>query len=302
MTEDPSLIKREKEARNVTIIGFIVNIIMTIVKFIAGIIGKSNAMIADSVHSLSDFLTDIIVLIFIRIASKPKDKNHHYGHGKFEVFAAVIIGVFLAIVGIGIVINAINLIILVLIKGKTIEKPGMISLIAAFISIIVKEILYWYTVLNGKKINSHALIGNAWHHRSDALSSIGTLLGIGGAIFLGEKVRILDPISAFIVSIFIFRVAFKIMLTNISDLLEVSLPEKTEKEILDIITNTDKEIKEPHNLKTRKIGNNYAIEIHIKVAKNMSVQHSHKIATKIENNLKNRYGFNTHIAVHIEPN
>ncbi len=293
-------IKREKEARKATLLGFFTNLIITIGKFIAGIIGKSNAMVADAVHSLSDFLTDIIVLIFMRIAAKPKDKNHDYGHGKFEVLATVLIGVFLIIVGIGIIINAFKLIIVV-VKGGIIERPGLISLIAAFISIIIKEILYWYTVIIGKKINSMAVIGNAWHHRSDALSSIATLLGIGCAIFLGEKARILDPISAIIVSIFIFRVGFRIMIPGIEDLLEVSLSQEIEKEILEIINTSDENIINPHNLKTRRIGSNYAIEIHINLDKNMTVFDSHSIATKIENNLREKYGKNTHVAVHIEP-
>lgn len=291
---------REKYATKVTLVGFIVNTLLTITKFISGVVGKSNAMIADSIHSLSDFLTDIIVLVFIKIASKPKDKNHHYGHGKFEMFATIIIGLFLIIVAIGLIWNGIKLIINFT-KGIIIEKPGYISLIAAIVSIVVKEILYWYTVIAGKKIKSDAVIGNAWHHRSDALSSIGTLIGISGAIFLGEKWRILDPISAIVVSFFILKVAFKIIIPNINDLLEVSLPEKIEEEILDIINTTDTEIKDSHNLKTRKIGNTYAIEIHIKVDKNMSVESSHNIATRIENNLREKYGNNTHIAVHIEP-
>ncbi|HOJ64206.1 MAG TPA: cation diffusion facilitator family transporter [Spirochaetota bacterium] len=292
--------EREKQATQITIVGFIVNLILTAAKFIAGIIGKSNAMVADAVHSLSDFLTDIIVIVFIKVASKPKDKNHHYGHGKFEIFATIIIGVFLVLVALGLIWNGIKLIISFT-KGVILEKPGLIALIAAIVSIVIKEALYWYTYLKGKKINSMAVIGNAWHHRSDAFSSIGTLLGISGAIFLGEKWRILDPISAIIVSIFILKVAFKLIMPNINDLLEISLPEKIENEILEIINNTDPEIKNSHNLKTRRIGNNYAIEIHIKVDKDMTVESSHNIATKIETNIREKYGENTHVAVHIEP-
>ena len=290
---------REKEIYKVTIIGAIGNLSLLIFKFIAGFLSNSAAMIADAVHSLSDFLTDIVVMIFVRISSKDEDENHHYGHGKFETLATVIIGIVLVAVGFGIMKNGITSIIEVT-KGNTIKSPGIIALVAALVSIIVKEILYRYTVIMGKKLDSPSVIANAWHHRSDAFSSIGTTLGIGGAIILGNKWTILDPIAAVVVSFFILKVAYQLTKAGLDELLEKSLPKEIEKKIIDILLSFD-EISSPHHLRTRRIGKSYSIEVHIRMDGAMSLYDAHQITVEIEKKLKEGLHKDIFINIHMEP-
>lgn len=276
-----------------------VNIFLSVLKLAAGILGRSGAMIADAVHSISDLATDVIVLVFARISSKPEDANHNYGHGKYETLATILISLALIAVGGGILADSIRNIRLVL-DGEVIGRPGAIALIAAVVSIIVKEILYRYTVRVGRQIDSPSVVANAWHHRSDALSSIGTLVGIGLAFFLGEKWRIADPLAALIVSIFIFKIALDLLKNGLGELLERALPAETEQEILDILT-LSKEVSEPHHLRTRRIGATIAIEVHIRVNPEMSVLRSHLLTVDIERRLKERFGPNTLISIHVEP-
>lgn len=262
------IMNRVKEARKVTWVGFAVNMVLTILKIIAGFLGKSTAMIADGIHSLSDFITDLFVIVFIGISGKEKDEDHRYGHGKYETFATLLISLALILVGIGIFWSGLSKIIQV-VDGGVLEQPTYLALFAAVISIIFKEALFWYTKIVGDKIKSNAVIANAWHHRSDAFSSIGTALGISGAIFLGESWRILDPIAGVIVSFFILKVAFELGMPSVHELLEKSLPKETEKSIIDVIESHPDVIFQ-HNLKTRKIGNIFAIDVHIKLDKNIS--------------------------------
>ena len=290
---------RQKSIYKVTWIGSIVNFMLLIFKFIAGILGHSSALIADAIHSLSDFVTDIIVIVFVRISGKPQDDDHKYGHGKYETLATAIIGLILFAVGIGILVNGATS-VAETIKGKILAAPSMIALIAAGVSIIAKEILYRYTIHMGKSLNSQAVIANAWHHRSDAFSSIGTFVGIGGAICLGEKWRVLDPIAAIIVSGFIIKVAIDLIKPCIDELLEHSLPAETEKEILDIILSFP-EVSSPHHLRTRRIGNNIAIEVHIRMDGWTPLENAHQTATAIERRLKEEYGPDTHVGIHMEP-
>ncbi|PKP06811.1 MAG: cation-efflux pump [Bacteroidetes bacterium HGW-Bacteroidetes-5] len=291
--------ERTKIAKRVTWIGFFINLLLTLAKLFAGIIGKSSAMVADAIHSLSDFLTDIVVIAFVSISGRESDENHHYGHGKFETFATLIIALVLFGVGVGILINGVEKIISS-IGGNKIEQPGMIAFWAAIISIISKEILFRYTLKIGKEIKSDAVIANGWHHRSDAFSSIGTALGISGAIFLGENWRILDPIAGVIVSFFIIKVAVELSIPSIKELLESSLPEEITTEI-DSIINSHPEIVRYHHLRTRKIGSIYAIDVHIKLHKEITFVRSHDIATELETELRNRFGRGTQISVHTEP-
>ncbi|MDD3079065.1 MAG: cation diffusion facilitator family transporter [Paludibacter sp.] len=291
--------QRTRQAQKVTWVGFFVNLGLTIFKLIAGFLGKSTAMIADGVHSLSDFVTDIIVIAFIEVSGKERDSDHQYGHGKYETFATMLISMALLIVGIGIFWNGFSKVIDV-IHGKTIEQPGILALIAAVISVIAKESIFWYTKKAGEKLESQAVIANAWHHRSDAFSSIGTALGISGAIFLGESWRILDPLAGIIVSFFIIKVAVQLGMPSMHELLERSLPKETVKEIEQIIS-SDKEIKAFHNLKTRKIGNIFAIDVHIKLDATITFVHSHDIATRLEKNLRSRFGSQTITSIHTEP-
>ena len=290
---------REKEIYKVTLWGSIVNFILLILKFVAGIVGHSAAMIADAVHSLSDFITDIVVIVFVRIAGKPQDEGHDYGHGKYETLATAIIGVILLGVGIGILVNSVKSIVDVF-NGEELKSPSIWALVAAAVSIVSKEILYQYTVFKGKRLNSKAVIANAWHHRSDAFSSIGTLIGIGGAIFLGAKWRVLDPVAAFVVSLFIVKVSVELVKPCLDELLEKSLPKEVEDRILAIIL-SHPEVSSPHHLRTRYIGNNVAIEVHIRMDGSMALSDAHEITKRIEASLKEEFGPDTHIGIHMEP-
>ena len=290
---------RERQIYKVTIIGSIANFVLLVFKFVAGVLGKSSAMIADAVHSLSDFVTHIIVLVFVKVSAKPQDAGHDYGHGKYETLATAIIGLVLLMVGTGIFWSGLSKILAVS-RGEEIGSPDLIALIAAVVSIVVKEILYRYSVIVGRRVQSQAVVANAWHHRSDAFSSIGTALGIAGAIFLGKDWHILDPIAAVVVSVFIVKVSIQLLIPCMNDLLEKSLPEKVEKEIITIIKE-DPQVADPHNLKTRRIGNDCAIEVHIRVYPDMTVREAHVVATGIENRLRAKFGARTHVAVHVEP-
>lgn len=291
--------EREKEIYKVTIVGSFVNFLLLIFKFVSGIVGHSAAMIADAVHSLSDFVTDILVLVFVKISSKPADKDHRYGHGKFETLATAIIGVVLLAVGIGIFYQGATSIYAVY-NGQVLPSPGYIALIAAAVSIAFKEAVYWYTTIKGKKLNSQAVVANAWHHRSDAFSSIGTLLGIGGAILGGEKWAVLDPIAAVVVSIFIVKVAISILNGSLQELLEHALPKTVQEEIKQLILSVDG-VSEPHHLRTRRVGSNYAIEVHIRMDGNLSLNEAHHITSLVEKKLKEKYGEGTNLSVHAEP-
>ena len=295
----PNTTTREKEIYKVTIIGSIVNFILLLFKFIAGIVGHSAAMVADAVHSLSDFVTDIVVIVFVKISGKPQDESHDYGHGKYETLATAIIGVVLFAVGVGILVNSVTGVVNAF-NGKVLEAPSMIALVAAAVSIMFKELLFQYTVHKGKTLDSKAVVANAWHHRSDAFSSIGTLIGIAGAIFLGERWRVLDPIAAFVVSVFIIKVAIDLVKPCVDELLEKSLSKEVEDRILSIVM-TNPEVDQPHHLRTRRIGNNIAIEIHIRMDGTMPLNEAHDITKKIEASLKNEFGPSTHIGIHMEP-
>lgn len=292
--------ERERDIYKVTLRGSLVNFILLVFKFVAGVVGRSSAMIADAVHSLSDFVTDVIVVVFVRISGKPQDKGHDYGHGKFETLATAIIGVALFVVGVGILVNVTKSIVGV-IRGEVLEAPGVLALVAAAVSVVFKELLYQYTVLEGKRHNSKVVIANAWHHRSDAFSSVGTLVGISGAMFLGEKWRVLDPIAAFIVSIFIIKVSIELTKSSIDDLMEKSLPEEVEQRIEEIILSYP-EVNSPHHLRTRQIGNNVAIEVHIRMNGELTLREAHDVTRLIEQSLRQEFGEDTHIGIHMEPN
>lgn len=297
--KEGNVISREKEINKVTIVGSVVNFLLLVFKFFAGIMGHSAAMLADAVHSLSDFVTDIIVLVFVRISSKPQDEGHDYGHGKYETLATAIIGIILLFVGFGIFWSGASSIYYFL-NGGSLPEPGMLALIAALVSIVSKEVLYQYTVFKGKQLNSQAVVANAWHHRSDALSSIGTAIGIGGAILLGSHWRVLDPAAAVIVSFFIMKVAIKLLMPCVDELLEKSLPADVEEEIQGIILSFPG-VSSPHHLRTRRIGNYYAIEVHVRMDGKITLEEAHHMATAIENKLKEKFGEGTHIGIHVEP-
>ena len=290
---------REKEIYKVTLVGGAVNVLLLVFKFIAGIIGHSSAMIADAAHSLSDFVTDVIVLVFVKISNKPQDKSHDYGHGKYETLALTLIGVALMAVAVGIIVKG-ALKIAAWANGEALEAPGKLAFWAAIVSIVLKEAVYRYTVIKARKLNSKAVEANAWHHRSDALSSVGTAVGIGGAVFFGARWTILDPIASVVVGAFIVKVAFDLLRNGIGDLMEQSLPEQVEEEILQLASSVQG-VTTPHDLRTRRIGNHYAIELHILMDGSITLKEAHDKASEVEDLLRQHYGEETHVAVHVEP-
>ena len=290
---------REKEIYKVTLIGSAGNAALLTFKFIAGIMGHSSAMIADAVHSLSDFVTDLLVLVFVSISAKPQDKSHDYGHGKFETIASFLIGLALVAAATGIVVSG-TMKLIDWWSGEQLEAPGWIALWAALLSIFIKELLYQYTARQGRKIDSQVMIANAWHHRSDALSSIGAALGIGLAIWLGQRWTVLDPVASIIVGLMLVKVAYELLKVSIGELTEQSLPADTEQEIEQIIKSFA-DVQEPHNLRTRRIGDHIAIEVHVRMDGQLPLNTVHERATTIERKLKERFGAKTHVTLHMEP-
>ena len=291
--------ERQKTIYKVTLIGGAVNVILLAFKFVAGILGHSDAMVADAIHSLSDFITDLIVLLFVYISGRPQDKTHDYGHGKYETLALIFIGVALMAVAIGIFTNGAQKIVSWY-HGEELAAPGMLALWAALVSILLKELTYLYTIRKARQLNSSSMEANAWHHRSDALSSIGTAIGIGGAVLLGKRWTVLDPLASIVVGAFIVKVAFDLINRGIGELMEKSLPDEVEDEIMRIAA-SEPDVIEPHDLKTRRIGNRYAIELHILMSGDITLAKAHDHADSIENQLKEKFGENTHVAIHMEP-
>lgn len=290
---------REKEIYKVTLMGSVGNVILMTFKLIAGFLGHSAAMLADATHSMSDFLTDLLVLVFVNISSKPQDKSHDYGHGKFETLATFFIGLALVAAATGIIVSG-AVKFADWLNGAQIEVPGKIALWAALVSILVKESLYQYTARKGKTLGSQAVVANAWHHRSDALSSIGAAIGIGGAILLGDRWTVLDPLASVVVGAMLVKVAWDVLRSSVNELTESSLPEETEHEIEEILTSFP-DVTEPHNLRTRRIGNRIAIEAHVRMDGELSLNKVHERANDIERKLKERFGMDTHVTLHTEP-
>ena len=290
---------RDRRIYRITLAGSIVNVVLLVFKFAAGILGHSAAMIADAIHSLSDFLTDIIVIVFVRLSSKPADHDHDYGHGKYETLATSVIGLALAVVAVLIGWDGIEKIVYVL-QGNRLESPGIIALWAALLSIVLKEWIFRATRKVANEVKSKALEANAWHHRSDALSSVGTAIGIGGAVMLGDGWAILDPIAAIVVCVLIIVTAFRIIRQASGELLEESLPKETEDRIEQIVYQ-DTLVSDIHKLHTRRIGNIIAIEMHLRMPAGITLAESHVHATAIEQSLKTEFGKGTHIMLHIEP-
>ena len=290
---------REKEIYKVTLVGSAGNAALLTFKFIAGVMGNSSAMIADAVHSLSDFVTDILVLVFVSISAKPQDTSHDYGHGKFETIASFLIGLALVAAATGIVVSG-ALKLWAWWGGAELESPGWIALWAAVLSIVIKELLYQYTARWGRKLDSQVMIANAWHHRSDALSSVGAAAGIGLALWLGQHWAVFDPLASVVVGLMLMKVAYELLKTSINELTESSLPAETEQEIEQIILSFG-DVRQPHNLRTRRIGNRIAIEAHVRMDGRLPLETVHERATTIERKLKERFGNNTHVTLHMEP-
>ncbi|MBR5432122.1 MAG: cation transporter [Bacteroidales bacterium] len=284
----------------VTLVGSIGNLVLLTFKFLAGVLGHSAAMIADAAHSLSDFVTDVIVLAFVRIGARPQDASHDYGHGKFETLATFFVALALVAAAVGIIVSG-AVKFAGWLQGETLSKPGAIALWAALISIVVKELLYRYTVSRGKALNSSVVVANAWHHRSDALSSVGAAIGIGGALLLGDRWTVLDPLASIVVGAMLVKVAWDLLKGSTGELTDSSLPEETEREVEDIIRSFP-QVSEPHNLRTRKIGNRVAIEVHVRMDGDMPLNKAHAIVSEMEHRLKDRFGRDSLVTIHMEPN
>lgn len=289
-----------KEVYRVTIWGSIINVVLLILKFAAGFLGHSAAMIADAIHSLTDFATDAVVLVCVTLGSKPVDKSHDYGHGKFETLATAVIALALLAVGVMICYSGVMKTYGAMVLGETLEQPGMVALIAAVVSIVLKEWAFRFTARVGRRCDSQAVMANAWHHRSDALSSVGTMFGIGGAIFLGPRWAVLDPLAAIVVSVFIVRASLGLIKQAVDELTDASLPEATENEIMEI-AGKEEGVQEIHNLRTRRIGNSIAIDMHVRMLGSATLFDAHQRATNIEHRLKDRFGTGTYVNVHLEP-
>lgn len=291
--------EREKEIFRVTIWGGIINVVLLVVKFAAGIFGHSAAMIADAVHSLTDFATDVVVLIFVHLGNKPADRDHDYGHGKYETLATAIIGTSLLAVGVLIFCSGMDKTWRV-IQGEMLPSPGKVALVAAVASIVLKEWAYRFTVKVGKLCQSEAVVANAWHHRSDALSSVGTMIGVGGAILLGNRWTVLDPLASIVVSLFIVRAAWQLMMESMKELTEASLSDEDEAVITHIAA-SEPGVSEVHNLRTRRVGNRIAIEMHARMLGSTPLVEAHLHATAIEHRLKEHFGPDTLVSIHLEP-
>ena len=290
---------REQQIAHVTLVGSVVNLLLVGLKATAGIAAHSAAMVSDAVHSLSDLITDFIVLVFVRVSGRPQDEGHDFGHGKYETLATLLIGLALAAAAVGIVVSGATKLAAWL-QGEDLPAPGRLALWAALVSIVAKELLYQYTRIRGKKLESTALKANAWHHRSDSLSSIGAAVGIGGAILLGDRWTVLDPLASIVVGAMLVKVAWDLMGPSFGELTERSLPAETENEMLEIIRSVEG-VCDPHNLRTRRIGNRVAAEVHIRLDGALTLDEAHERATEVERRFKVRFGEHSHIIIHMEP-
>ncbi len=294
MTED-----RLRKISTVTIWGAAANILLAALKFLGGILGRSSAMMADALHSLSDLVSDVVVLAMVRLSSKKKDSTHEYGHGKFETLGTAFVAFLLLAIGVKMVVEGVSKVWSVF-QGETLEVPGTIAFVVALVSIAVKELLYRWTDRVGKKCDSPATLTNAWHHRTDALTSVAAALGIGLARALGGRWAVLDPLVCCGISLFVFYIAIKMAIPALNELADASLPGETESRIKDILGSVDG-IKNVHELKTRRNGNDIIIDAHIVVDPEMSVREAHSITVKAETALRQALGQSTQISLHVEP-
>lgn len=288
-----------RTARHVTWVGFWVNAALGMLKVLAGIFGRSTAMVADGVHSFSDFITDIIVIVFVGISRRKADATYQYGHGKYETMATLMVAVILGVVGVLFMVDGAEKIYDAA-SGRPLPSPTWLALTMAVASIAAKEWLYRYTRRAGERIHSAVVVANAWHHRSDALSSLATLAGIAGAMALGDRWHILDPIAAMVVSVFIIIVAVRIGRPAVLELLEVSLPRETVEGMFRVLGNTPG-VEAFHHFASRRNGNMMIVDFHIKVDPQISVYDAHAIATEVESRLRGAYGNDMLVNIHIEP-
>ncbi|MEG1934242.1 MAG: cation diffusion facilitator family transporter [Kiritimatiellia bacterium] len=291
---------RVEEANRVTWLSVVINVILTAGKLLVGIFGHSAAMVADALHSFSDFATDFAVIAGMRMAGRPEDRDHPYGHGKYETLAAVIIGVALCGVGLAIAFDAGTTIYRAFVRDTWPVVPSYIALVAGLVSIVTKEYLYRVTVRIARKTHNDALMANAWHHRSDAFSSIGTTLGVAGAALLGGRWVLLDSAAAMVVGFILLWIAWGIVRDSLDKLMEHSMDPKEVARVLELV-HTIPGVTEPHHLRSRRVGTVAVIEIHFRVDAEMTVLESHEIASHVESLLKEEFGQEAIITVHVEP-
>ena len=285
----------QKVANRVSVVTILGNVVLSVLKFLAGIIAHSSAMISDAIHSASDVFSTFVVMIGIKLASEKADKEHPYGHERLECVAAIILSMVLLVTGLGIGMDALEKIL----NGNysSIQVPGMQALIAAVVSIIVKEGMYWYTRYYAKKIDSSALMADAWHHRSDAFSSIGALIGIGGAR-LGFP--IMDSIASLVIFLFIAKAAFDIFKDAMDKMVDHSCDEETEKQLYECVIKNEK-VKGIDVLRTRVFGNKIYVDIEIQVDASYTLQKAHDIAEEVHNDIEQNFAKVKHIMVHVNP-
>ena len=287
--------KNVRIAMKVSAIGIVVNVILTIFKMIAGIVSNSSAMVSDAVHSFSDVASTVVVMLGIKAAAKEKDRKHQYGHERMESLAALILSFFLILTAIGIGIDGIDKIRIGM-KGG-LATPGILALIAALVSIVVKEWMYWYTRAAAKKIKSAALLADAWHHRSDSLSSIGSFIGIAGARI---GFPILDPIASLVICALIFKVAIDIARNAANQMVDRSCSEEIEKEITQIALEQDG-VRSVDSLRTRMFGSKFFVDIEIAVDGNLSIYEGHDIAELVHDEIEDHFSDAKHCMVHVNP-
>lgn len=281
--------------RKLSLVSIIGNIILSGFKLFAGIVGYSGAMLSDAVHSLSDVITTVIAFLGVKISKKPADKTHPYGHERLECVAALILGIILMITGIG--IGKVGIENILAGNYENLAIPKMIALIAAVSSIIGKEAMYWYTRYYAKLINSAAFMADAWHHRSDAFSSIGSLAGIAGAM-IGFPV--LDSVASVIICLFILKVAFDILMDSVRKMLDTSCSEEYEKRLEEFIA-VQKDVAGVDLLRTRMFGNKVYVDLEITVDGNKSLREAHEVAENVHNNVEREFPETKHIMIHVNP-
>ena len=285
----------QKVANKVSAVTIVLNALLSVFKLVAGIIANSNAMISDAIHSASDVFSTIIVIIGVKISAKDSDKDHPYGHERMECVAALILSVVLFMTGLGIGIQAFNDIV----RGnyENLQMPGMLALVAAMISIFTKEAMYWYTRFYAKKIDSAALMADAWHHRSDAFSSVGALIGIAGSR-LGYP--IMDSIASLVIFVFIAKAAIDIFKDAISKMVDRSCGETMEKEIYDCVMKHE-DVLGIDLLQSRMFGNKIYVDLEIEVNAEYTLEKAHEIAEEVQKDIEQSFPKVKHVMIHENP-
>lgn len=295
----PDTVRSDRAAR-VTWLSIILNTLLMCAKLFVGILAHSGAVIADALHSASDFITDFTVMIGMRLARKPQDEDHPYGHGKYETLAAVIVGVFLCGVGLLIACHAGESLVHALVFNEWPERPALPALWISLVSIVLKEALFHLTVRVARETKSAALMANAWHHRSDAWTSVAAAVGAGLAALFGGKWILLDPLAAAVVGGILLKIAWSIVCEALDHLLEHGMSAEENRSILDLL-HTVPDLSEPHHIRARRVGTVAVIELHFRVSPAMTVHESHLIATHVEDKLCELFGSDAIITLHVEP-